>query len=199
MTTVAAYRRHDKKQSGSRTGRLNTIWNKSHHQNHVTAFQGLYPLNTSKSTYEIWRVLRSANMRFSFSACDGAGWSHCFTLLTLWHTVLLETVIVPSASQEIPAFYGTRKFITAFARVRHWTLSWDTWIQPTPSQFFIKIDSECYLPPKPRSLPFRLYDKNFAYISHLSHATYPSHLILLDLATLIIVYQMKDTNYAAPH
>jgi len=36
-------------------------------------------------------------------------------------------------SQEIPCFYGTRRFITVFKRARHWTLSWTTWIQYTPS------------------------------------------------------------------
>jgi hypothetical protein len=34
-----------------------------------------------------------------------------------------------SASQEIPAFYGTRRFITAFTRARHLSLSWASSIQ----------------------------------------------------------------------
>jgi len=29
-----------------------------------------------------------------------------------------------SAGQEIPAFYGTRRFITVFKTTRHWSLSW---------------------------------------------------------------------------
>jgi hypothetical protein len=33
----------------------------------------------------------------------------------------------------LPAFYGTRRFITAFKRARHWSLSWARWIQSTPS------------------------------------------------------------------
>jgi hypothetical protein len=37
-----------------------------------------------------------------------------------------------SASQEIPAFYGTRRFITAFTRARHLSLSWASSIQFMP-------------------------------------------------------------------
>ena len=35
------------------------------------------------------------------------------------------------ASQEIPAFYGTRRFITALTSVRHLSLSWASPIQST--------------------------------------------------------------------
>jgi hypothetical protein len=37
-----------------------------------------------------------------------------------------------SASQEIPAFYRTRMFITAFTGARHLSLSWTSSIQSTP-------------------------------------------------------------------
>jgi hypothetical protein len=30
-----------------------------------------------------------------------------------------------AATQEHPAFYGTRRFITVFTRALHWSLSWD--------------------------------------------------------------------------
>jgi hypothetical protein len=39
--------------------------------------------------------------------------------LTPWSRVLLEKLRVRSASQEIPLFYGTRRFITVFTRARH--------------------------------------------------------------------------------
>jgi hypothetical protein len=38
-----------------------------------------------------------------------------------------------SASQDIPRFYGTRKFITMFTRSCHGCLTWAWWIQSTPS------------------------------------------------------------------
>jgi len=34
-----------------------------------------------------------------------------------------------SEVQEIPEFYGTRKFITVFTRARHWPLFWASCIQ----------------------------------------------------------------------
>jgi hypothetical protein len=37
-----------------------------------------------------------------------------------------------SASQEIPAFYGTRRFNTTFTRSRHLSLSWASSIQSIP-------------------------------------------------------------------
>jgi len=33
---------------------------------------------------------------------------------------------------EFPAFYGTRRFIIAFRRPRHWSLPRARWIQSTP-------------------------------------------------------------------
>jgi hypothetical protein len=38
-----------------------------------------------------------------------------------------------SAGQEFPAYYGTRRFITSFARARHWALSRARWIHLTLS------------------------------------------------------------------
>ena len=38
----------------------------------------------------------------------------------------------PSANQKIPPFYGTRRFIIAFTKARHLSLSWASWIQSTP-------------------------------------------------------------------
>jgi hypothetical protein len=36
-----------------------------------------------------------------------------------------------SATQEIPPFYGTRRFITVFTTTSLWFLSWDRWIIST--------------------------------------------------------------------
>jgi len=38
-----------------------------------------------------------------------------------------------SASEEITAFRGTRRFITVFTRAPHWSLSWARWIQSATS------------------------------------------------------------------
>jgi len=48
-------------------------------------------------------------------------------LLTAWTRVLLEKLV-----KKFPAFYGTRKFITAFTSARHLFLSWASSIQSIP-------------------------------------------------------------------
>jgi len=46
---------------------------------------------------------------------------------------VLEKLIVTQLVKRFPAFYGTRRFITVFARARHWPLSCSRCIQSTPS------------------------------------------------------------------
>ena len=53
-------------------------------------------------------------------------------LLTPWSRVLREKAIASQLVKKLPAFYGTRKFITAFTSARHLYLSWASWIQPMP-------------------------------------------------------------------
>jgi hypothetical protein len=44
-------------------------------------------------------------------------------LRTPWSRVLLEKLTRPKLLKKFPAFYGTRRFITAFTRARHLSLS----------------------------------------------------------------------------
>ena len=44
-------------------------------------------------------------------------------LLTPWSRVLLGKLTVSQLVKKFPAFYGTRKFITAFKNARHLSLS----------------------------------------------------------------------------
>ena len=44
-------------------------------------------------------------------------------LLTPWSRVLLEKLTGSAASQEIPRFFGTRRFITVLTSARHLSLS----------------------------------------------------------------------------
>ena len=53
-------------------------------------------------------------------------------LLTAWSAVLLEK-LPRSHLVKFTAFYGTRRFITAFASARHLPLSWATLIPAMPS------------------------------------------------------------------
>ena len=64
-------------------------------------------------------------------------------LLTLWSKVRLEKLTGSQSVKKFPAFYGTRRFITAFTRARHLSLSWASLIQsltPTGSEIAL-IDS----------------------------------------------------------
>jgi hypothetical protein len=44
--------------------------------------------------------------------------------LTPWSRVLLEKLTGHQLVKKFPAFYGTRRFITAFTRAHHLSLSW---------------------------------------------------------------------------
>ena len=52
-------------------------------------------------------------------------------LLTPWCRVLLEKLTGLKLVKKFPAFYGTRRFITALTSVRHLSLSWASPIQST--------------------------------------------------------------------
>jgi len=54
-------------------------------------------------------------------------------LLTPWSRVLLEKLPIIQLLTKFRAFYGTRKFITVFARYRYCSLSWARRIHSTPS------------------------------------------------------------------
>ena len=62
-------------------------------------------------------------------------WSRYY-LLTPWCRVLLEKLIGLQLGKKFPAFYGTRRFITALTSFHHSSLSWaspiqSTYLQPT--------------------------------------------------------------------
>ena len=48
---------------------------------------------------------------------------HYIRLTYTWNGVLPENLTGPHLLKKFPAFYGTRRFITAFTRVRHLCLS----------------------------------------------------------------------------
>jgi hypothetical protein len=52
-------------------------------------------------------------------------------LLTAW-SIVLEKLTVSQLVKIFPAFYGTRRFSTAFTNARHLYLSWASSIQPMP-------------------------------------------------------------------
>ena len=97
-----------------------------------------------------------------------------------------------SASQEISAFYGTRRFITAFTRACHLSLSWASSIQSIPLQpTSLKIHLNI-LPSTP-GLPSGLFPTGFPTKTLYTplpspiRATCPAHHILLDFITRTIL------------
>ena len=79
---------------------------------------------------EIWRTWGEDRRLYKISiSCYRASY-----LLTPWCRVLLEKLAGLQLVKNFPAFYGTRRFITAFTSFRHPSLSWASPIQSTCPQ-----------------------------------------------------------------
>jgi hypothetical protein len=78
-----------------------------------------------------------------------------------------------AATRQLPAFYGTRKFITLFTRALHWFISWERSIQSilhsTPTHWFTTNNLRVFLFSPP---PLR--------------AACHAHLILLEFILIIL-------------
>ena len=113
-------------------------------------------------------------------------------LLTPRSRVLLEKLTGLRLVKKFPTFHVTRRFITAFTRGRHLSLSLDTSIQtipprPTSRRSTLILSSHLHL-----CLPNGLFHSSFPtkilYKCLLSpiRATCPAHTILLDFITQMI-------------
>ena len=118
----------------------------------------------------------------------------CYTyLLTPWCRVLLEKLTGLQLVKKLPAFHGTRRFITALTSVRHLSLSWASPIQsiythPTSWRCIPILSTHLHL-----SLPSGLFPSGFPTktlytpLSSPIRATCPAYLILLDFITRTIL------------
>ena len=79
---------------------------------------------TSRGRREVRHVARMENDKFTQN-CVGVFQEQRLGayLLTPWSRVLPEKLTGSAATQEIPALYETRKFITVFTSARHLSLS----------------------------------------------------------------------------
>jgi hypothetical protein len=119
---------------------------------------------------------------------------HQLTYL-LHGAVLLEKPTVFQLVTKFPAFYKTRRFITAITSARHLSLSWANSVQspqplPTSWRSFLIVSSHLRL-----GLPSGLFHSGFPTrtlctpLSSPIRATCSTHLILLYFTTRIITLQ----------
>ena len=114
-------------------------------------------------------------------------------LLTPWCRVLIEKLTGLQLVKKLPAFHGTRSFITALTSVRHLSLSWASPIQsiyPHPTSWRSVLILSVHLRlGLPRGLLPSGYLTKTLYIPLSSpiRATCPAHLILLDFITRAIL------------
>ena len=59
--------------------------------------------------------------------------------LPSWSTVLPEKLTAAQLLKKLPAFYATRRFITAVSKAQHLSLSWARSIQSIPTSHISKI------------------------------------------------------------
>ena len=122
-------------------------------------------------------------------------------LFTPCSRVLLEKLTGSQVVKKFPAFYGTRRFITAFTSARHLSLSLARSIQsmpphPTSSRSILILYSHLRLVHPGGLFPLGFLTKTL-YTPLLSptRATCPAHLILLAL----IARKIFGADREAPH
>ena len=114
-------------------------------------------------------------------------------VLGAWSWVLLEKLPASQLVKKFPAFYGTRRFSTAFTTARHLSLSWTNSFQsmpPHPTSWRSTIILSFHLR---LGLPRGLFPSGFPTKTLCTHllftirASCHTHLVLLDLITRIIM------------
>ena len=114
-------------------------------------------------------------------------------LLTPWCRVLLEKLTGLQLVKKLPAFHGTRRFITALTSVRHLPLSWASPIQsiyphPTSWRSILILSTHLRLGLPSSLLPSCFPSKTlYTPLSSPKHATCPAHLIHLKVITFHIL------------
>jgi len=113
-------------------------------------------------------------------------------LLTPWCRVLLENLIGLKLVKKFPAFYETRRFITALTSVRHPSLTWanpiqSTYPHPTSWRSILILNTHLRLglpsvsfppisPPRPYTHPLLTHTRHMPSLSYYSRFYYPHNI-----------------------
>jgi hypothetical protein len=90
-------------------------------------------MNRSREIICAVSVTQMGETRYTHKILVGKSTSLTHSLIHSWNWALLEKLPIAQPLKKFPAFYGTRRFITAFTRALHWSLSWARSIQSLPS------------------------------------------------------------------
>lgn len=104
---------------------------------------------------------------------------------------------------QVSEIYGTSKFITMSTKFRRWFLYWHRRIQFNPSDFFFKICLNIILLFSPTYFKRYSYilvcrQNAYKFLTYSMPATWPAHLVLLELITSMCVLLVEEYNYEDP-